>query len=179
MTTMPADIRHHAAQRETNGARPTSPGALWAGRGASALAVAFLLFDTAIKLIELPVALQSTAQLGWPPNAVFRLGVVELVCLILYLLPRTAVLGAILWTGYLGGAIASHARVGDPLFSHVLFPVYVAALLWAGLWLRNARAAPSSRRCCGFRETSHGAARRCDRGPAATPTIDTQLWREE
>jgi len=63
--------------------------------------------------------------------------VIELVCLALYLVPRTAVLGAVLWTGYLGGAVATHVRIGSPLFSHVLFPLYVAALLWVGLWLRD------------------------------------------
>ena len=67
------------------------------------------------------------------------LGVLELVCLSLYLLPQTAVLGAILWTGYLGGAVATHVRIGNPMFSHALFPVYVGALLWLGLWLRDAR----------------------------------------
>ena len=70
---------------------------------------------------------------------VFSLGIVQLVCLAFYLVPRTAVLGAVLWTGYLGGAVATHVRIGHPLFSHVLFPVYVAVLLWVGLWLRDER----------------------------------------
>jgi hypothetical protein len=83
------------------------------------------------------MALQGTIQLGYPTSAVLPLGIVQLICLAVYLFPRTSVLGAVLWTGYLGGAIATHVRVGDPLFSHVLFPVYVAALLWGGLWLRD------------------------------------------
>jgi hypothetical protein len=112
---------------------------LWSGRILSGLAVLFLLFDATVKVLQLPPALQGTAQLGYPASVVFPLGILQLVCLVVYLIPRTAVLGAILWTGYLGGAIATHVRVGNPLFSHLLFPVYVAALLWAGLWLRDER----------------------------------------
>ena len=119
---------------------PFSKKALWTGRILSSLAVLFLAFDAAIKLLRLPAAVQGTVQLGYPAAAVFGIGAVEAALLALYLFPRTAVFGAILWTGYLGGAVASHFRLGDPLFSHVLFPVYVAALLWAGLWLRDARA---------------------------------------
>ena len=80
-----------------------------------------------------------TAQLGSQPHHLPILGAIQLACLALYLLPRTAPLGAVLWTGYLGGAIAVHVRVGNPLFTHVLFPTYVAALLWGGLWLRDRR----------------------------------------
>ena len=112
---------------------------LWSGRTLSALAVLFLLFDATIKLLQLPVAVEGTKKLGYPANVVFVLGVIQLICLIVYLVPRTAVLGAILWTGYLGGAVATHVRVADPLFSHILFPTYVAALLWGGLWLREPR----------------------------------------
>lgn len=78
-------------------------------------------------------------QLGWPLSAVTGVAILELICLALYLIARTSVLGVVLLTGYLGGAIATHGRVGNPLFSHVLFPVYVAALLWGGLYLRDAR----------------------------------------
>jgi hypothetical protein len=113
--------------------------ALLAGRILSGLAVLFLLFDAGIKLLRLPVAVQGTIQIGYPASVVFPLGVVLLTCLIVYLVPRTSVLGAVLLTGYLGGAIATHVRVGDPLFSHVLFPIYVAAFLWTGLWLRDER----------------------------------------
>ena len=77
--------------------------------------------------------------LGWPVSLAIPLGILLLSCLALYAIPRTAVLGAILLTGYLGGAVATHVRVADPLFSHVLFPVYVGAMLWGGLYLRDAR----------------------------------------
>jgi hypothetical protein len=113
--------------------------ALWVGRILSGLAVLFLLFDAGMKLLQLPVAVEGTRQLGYPESVVFGLGIVQLVCLVAYLVPRTSVLGAILWTGYLGGAVATHVRLGNPLFSHILFPLYVAAFLWAGLWLRDER----------------------------------------
>ena len=111
----------------------------WAGRVMTGLAVVFLSFDITIKMLQSPEAIKGTTELGWPASVILPLGIVQLVCLIVYLIPRTAFLGAILWTGYLGGAIATHVRVGNPLFSHVLFPVYVAALLWGGLWLRDRR----------------------------------------
>lgn len=105
----------------------------------SALAVSFLLFDTVIKMIASPEAVTATVELGYPASVLTTLWILEAVLLVLYLVPRTAILGAILWTGYLGGAIATHVRLENPLFSHVLFPVYVALLLWGGLWLRDAR----------------------------------------
>jgi DoxX-like family len=114
-------------------------GALWTGRVLSGLIVLFLGFDAVMKVARLPMALEGTSQLGYPVSVVPVLGVVQLVCLALYLVPRTAPLGAILWTGYLGGAIATHVRIENPLFSHVLFPIYVAAFLWGGLWLRDTR----------------------------------------
>ena len=101
--------------------------------------VLFLVFDSVIKLLELPVVRDSLAELGYPVEAALAIGAIELVCLVLYVTPRTSVLGAVLLTGYLGGAIATHVRVGSPLFSHMLFPIYVAALLWAGLFLRERR----------------------------------------
>ena len=113
--------------------------ALWAGRILSGLAVLFLVFDATVKVLQLPMALQGTRQLGYPESVVFGLGIVQLVCLIAYLVPRTSVLGAVLWTGYFGGAVATHVRVGHPLFTHALFPVYLAGFLWAGLWLRDER----------------------------------------
>jgi hypothetical protein len=109
------------------------------GRILSGLAVLFLTFDAGMKLLQLPVAVEGTVQLGYPANTIFPIGVIQVVCLIAYLIPRTSPIGAILWTGYLGGAIATHVRVGSPLFTHVLFPIYVAALLWSGLWLRDGR----------------------------------------
>lgn len=114
-----------------------SKGALWAGRVLSGLGVAFMAMDATMKILRLPVAVEGTTVLGWPASVVQPLGVVQAVCLVAYLVPRTAVLGAVLWTGYLGGAVATHVRIGSPLFSHVLFPIYVALFFWGGLWLRD------------------------------------------
>ncbi len=113
--------------------------AVIAGRVISGLGVAFLAFDAAVKLLMLTPAVETTMALGYPSGAVFGLGVTQLLLLIAYLVPRSAVVGAVLWTGYLGGAVAGHVRVDNPLFSHVLFPTYIAALLWLGLWLRDVR----------------------------------------
>ena len=110
-----------------------------AGRVASGLVALFLLFDGIIKVLRLPFAVDATTQLGYPGGAVFPIGVIELACLALYLVPRTSVLGAILLTGHLGGAIATHVRVESPLLGYTFFPLYVAALLWGGLYLRNER----------------------------------------
>ena len=110
-----------------------------AGAVLTAIVALFLTFDTVLKVLKLAPAIDGTTALGYPADRVFPIGVIELVCLVLYLIPRTAVLGAILLTGYLGGAIATHVRVANPLFTHVLFPIYVAALLWGGLILRDAR----------------------------------------
>jgi len=107
------------------------------GRVLSGLAVLFLLFDAVGKLVRPVQVVEGTTQLGWPAGVILPLGIVQVVLLILYLFPRTSVLGAILWTGYLGGAVATHVRLGNPLFSHILFPTYIAALLWGGLWLRD------------------------------------------
>lgn len=112
--------------------------ARWTGRILTGLVVAFLAFDLSIKVLQLPFAVQATAQLGFPDGSLLALGLIQLACLILYLVPRTAVLGAVLWTGYLGGAIATHLRMNGPVFSFV-FPVLVAALLWGGLRLRDSR----------------------------------------
>jgi hypothetical protein len=101
--------------------------------------VLFLTVDAAMKILKVPAALDGTAQLGYPVGIVATLGLIQIACLIVYLVPRSAILGAVLWTGYLGGAVATHVRVGNPLFGFVLFPVYVAALLWGGLWLRDRR----------------------------------------
>ena len=105
----------------------------------SGFAVLFLLVDATFKVLELPPAVEGTMQLGFPARVVFGLELLQLACLVVYLVPRTSVLGAVLWTGYLGGAVATHVRVGNPLFSHTLFPIYVATFLWAGLWLRDER----------------------------------------
>ena len=120
-------------------AAPTSNGMLWAGRLMSGLVVLFLLFDGAIKLIPLDVVLTTSQELGIPAHLARTLGVLTLACTLVYAWPRTAVLGAILLTGYLGGAIYVHVRAGSPLFSHTLFGVYLALIAWGGLWLRDAR----------------------------------------
>jgi hypothetical protein len=117
----------------------SSVATVWTSRVLSGLAVLFLTFDAVIKLFRATPAVEGTVLLGYQPNVLVPLGIIEAVCLILYLVPRTSVLGAVLWTGYLGGAIATHVRLANPLFSHILFPTYVAALLWGGLWLRDAR----------------------------------------
>ena len=111
----------------------------WTGLVFSLLAILFLLFDGVIKILKLPIAVESTVQLGYPERVIAGIGIVELVCLALYAFPRTSVLGAIFLTGHLGGAIATQVRVGNPMFSHILFPIYVAVLIWGGLWLRDDR----------------------------------------
>ena len=103
------------------------------------IAVLFLTFDTVMKLMANPMAVAGTLALGWPASVIRPLGVVCLVLLVLLLIPRTAPLGALLWTGYLGGAVATHVRIGNPVFSHLLFPVYVAIFIWGGLYLRDVR----------------------------------------
>jgi len=110
---------------------------VWTGRTLTAVAVLFLIFDATVKLLQLTPAIDATAQLGFKASVLLPLGIIEALCLAAYLVPQTSVAGAILWTGYLGGAVATQLRVGNPLFSNVLFPVYVAALLWGGLWLRR------------------------------------------
>jgi hypothetical protein len=120
-------------------AAPVSPKRLWAGRSLSAVAVLFLLFDSVIKFTTMAAVVESFTQLGYPVRLAPVIGTIELVCIVVYVIPRTSVFGAILLTGYLGGAIATHVRVGNPLLSHVLFPIYVAALVWGGLYLRDER----------------------------------------
>ena len=110
-----------------------------AGYVLTGLVAAFLTFDTVMKLLQLAPAVQGTTELGYPAGTVVVIGAIELVCLVLYLMPRTSVLGALVLTGYLGGAIATHVRVGSPLPTHTLFPIYVALMVWGGLYLRESR----------------------------------------
>ena len=117
---------------------PTDKTTIWAGRIISAFAVLFLIFDSVIKVLSMAPAVESTTQLGYPASLVVGIGILELACLAVYVIPRTAVLGAILLTGYLGGAIATQVRAGSPLFS-IIFPVIVGALVWGGLFLREER----------------------------------------
>lgn len=117
---------------------PRPKAALWAGWTLSVLAILFLIPDAVIKVLQLPPAVEATVQLGYPASVVLTLGLIELVCLALYALPRTSILGAILLTGYLGGAIATHVRAGSPLFS-IIFPIILALLIWGGIFLRERR----------------------------------------
>jgi hypothetical protein len=112
---------------------------LWAGRIITSMPALFLLFDAAIKLLNLAPVAESFTRLGYPGSLAVGIGTLELACLALYLTPRTSTIGAVLLTGFLGGAIATHVRVGDPLFSHVLFPSYVGVMIWGGLLLRDER----------------------------------------
>ena len=115
---------------------------VWIGRVLTALVTAFLLFDVSLKLLHPPMVVEGTSRLGYPESSILVTAVLLLGCMLLHLIPRTAVLGAVLLTGYLGGAVATHLRVGDPLFSHIVFPVYVGAFTWAGLVLRRPSLAP-------------------------------------
>ena len=126
---MPSDTQTAAASKKR----------IWVGRILSGLPVLFLLFDAIIKLIKIRPVVEAFTNLGYPPDLAVPIGIVLLVCVALYVIPQTSVLGAIFLTGYLGGAVATHVRVGDPLISHVLFPTYVAAMIWGGLFLREDR----------------------------------------
>ena len=114
---------------------------VWIGRVLSGLGILFLIFDGVMKFFMdklPPKALEAGAALQWPMEKMPLVGTILLVCVAIHLIPRTAIVGAILLTGYLGGAVASHIRVGSPLFDHTLFPIYIAILIWLGLYLRDA-----------------------------------------
>jgi hypothetical protein len=111
----------------------------WIGWGMTGLMIAFLLFDSVSKLVLEQHVVEATTKIGYPLDLIRPLGIVCLACTILYAIPRTSILGAILLTGYLGGAIASKVRIEDPLFSSVLFGVYFGILVWGGLYLRDER----------------------------------------
>jgi len=115
-----------------------SKGRLWAGRIIGGLLALFLLVDAVMKLFKPPFVVDATVKLGYPESVIIGLGVVLLASAILYLIPQTSILGAILLTGYLGGAVATHVRVGEGWFS-IFFPVILGVLLWAGMWLRDDR----------------------------------------
>lgn len=118
--------------------RPVSPVMLWAGRVISALAVLFFLFDGIMKLFQPPIVVTSTVDLGYRESVIIPLGVVLITCTLVYIIPRTSVLGAILLTGYLGGAVATHVRVGAGVFP-IVFPIVFGGLVWGGLFLRDGR----------------------------------------
>jgi hypothetical protein len=115
--------------------------AIWIGRTLSGLVILFLVADSAMKLVPLPIVPETMGQLGYPTSVGLArgLGIVTLLCTALYAFPRTAVLGAILLTGYMGGAMATHLRVGSPPFSHTLFGLYLGLMIWGGLYLRDER----------------------------------------
>jgi hypothetical protein len=111
---------------------------LWTGRILTGVFAVFILgASVAPKLLHMPIAEEIMAQLGWPAGFAFMIGLIELGCLILYLIPRTSVLGAVLMMGLFGGAMATHIRAGSPLFSHTLFSIYLGLFMWGGLWLRS------------------------------------------
>ena len=118
---------------------PASKTKVWVGRVMSGLVVLFLVFDSVMKFIQPAPVVEASEHLGLPLSLTVPIGIILLVCTTLYAIPRTSILGAILLTGYLGGAVLTHLRVGDPLFSHVLFPTYMGVLLWGGLYLREDR----------------------------------------
>jgi len=121
------------------GKPPVSKPALWLGRVLSGLLILFLLFDGAIKLVPWPVVTETMDRIGYGSSETLArsLGIITIVCTVLYAIPPTSILGAILLTGYLGGAMASHLRIGSPLFSHILFGFYLGLMVWGGLWLRD------------------------------------------
>jgi hypothetical protein len=113
---------------------------LWAGRILTGLFALFILgASVAPKLLRMPVAETTLTDLGWPPGYAFMIGIYELTCLVLYLIPRTSVLGAVLFMALFGGAMATHIRAGSPLYTHILFSIYLGLFMWGGLWLRNPR----------------------------------------
>ncbi|MGI8771299.1 MAG: DoxX family protein [Acidobacteriaceae bacterium] len=118
---------------------PVSNKGLWTGRVLSALIVAFLALDAVMKFVKPPPVVEAFAHLGWPISLSIVLGIVLLACTAIYAIPRTSVLGALLLTGYLGGAVATHLRIGDPFVSHALFPIYMGVLVWTGIFLRDDR----------------------------------------
>jgi hypothetical protein len=119
----------------TNPSAPVSKKALWTGRVMSTLPVLMLLFSAAMKFAKPPAAVEGMAKLGLPESLLFGLGILEVACTVIYIIPRTAVLGAILLTGYLGGAILTHLRVGDQFIGPIVFGVFI----WGGLFLRDPR----------------------------------------
>jgi DoxX-like family len=117
----------------------TSKGMLWSGRIITALVALFMLFDASIHFSEIPAVTQSIMQMGYSLSIIRPLSVIEFISIVLYIIPQTSVLGAILLTGYLGGAVDANVRASNPLFSFTLTPVYIGILLWLGLWLRSGK----------------------------------------
>lgn len=127
MTTMQATLTETAPSKVT----------VWSARIMIGLTILFMLMDSVFKFIVNEQVLKGTTDLGFQAHHLPILGTLGLISIILYALPRTRIIGAILLTGYWGGAIATHVRLDNPLFSHVLFPIYLAILAWGGIWLSN------------------------------------------
>ncbi|NQX64783.1 DoxX family protein [Paenibacillus alba] len=117
--------------------RTISKGRLWTARVMSGIAILFMLFDGVMKLVKPAVVVESTVSLGFQEHHIVLLGILGLISTILYAMPRTTIMGAVLLTGYFGGVMATQIRMDAPLFANILFPVYLAILVWGGLWLRN------------------------------------------
>ena len=139
METTFESIANDAVNAAAGTTSRTAPARRWGARVLTGIPVLFLAFDAAIKLVDAPFVAEASVKLGLPASLSVGLGILLAACLALYVIPRTAPLGAVLLTGYLGGAVLTHLRVGDPLISHTLFPIYVGALVWAGLYLRDDR----------------------------------------
>ncbi len=127
------------AEAAPNQGTEISKPAVWTGRVLSGLVIVFLLFDGAMKLVPWPIVTETMDKMGYGSSEGLArsLGIITIVCTVLYAVPPTSILGAILLTGYLGGAIASHLRIDSPLFSHTLFGLYLGLMVWGGLWLRD------------------------------------------
>ena len=119
-------------------ASSVSKGRLWTGRIISAVVVLFLLFDSITKVLKVRAVIEASAQLGYPVSAIVTIGIILLVCTVFYIIPQTAVLGAILLTGYLGGAVAANLRIASPMFN-TFFPIAFGVLAWIGIFLREPR----------------------------------------
>ena len=138
---MAASLLDHTAYAARTTARTNRPSrkALWTSWIITGIVSVLLAMDAGVKLAQAKPAIEGSVPLGFGPTQVFVIGVIAVVCLVLYLVPRTAPLGAILWTGYFGGTVVTHLRVGNPLFTHILSGVYVATLIWVSLYLRDPR----------------------------------------
>lgn len=139
MTAMTHNVSHPDSIAPHAHSAVSSRAARYTGRALSGLMVLALGMDCAIHLLHTRQAVEGTVALGFSENVLFPLGLIQLAALVMYVVPRTAALGALLWTGYLGGAVATHVRAGHPLLTHTLVPVFVATVLWAGLVLRDRR----------------------------------------
>jgi uncharacterized membrane protein YphA (DoxX/SURF4 family) len=139
MTTATLNVQTSVAATRNSDRRKATMG-IWTGRLMSGLVVAFMLMASVFPKLFLPeLATETMQQLGWNAKHVLVIAVLELVATLLYAIPRTAALGAVLLTGVFGGAVATHLRIENPWFSHTMFPLYVGLLMWGGLWLRSAR----------------------------------------